>query len=317
MPKVTITRRSALVGAVAAPLAVAASAQFAPALAKGEMKGVDTRPFSRFKLGDIEVTTLLDGSRTVPEPQNIFAMNVGAEEFAKVSAENFLTTEAARFFFTPTLVNTGGTLVLFDTGLGGDNGSLPEALESAGYSTDQIDIVVITHMHPDHIGGMMTGGKPTYPNASYVTGSVEYDFWTGKGADSGPGKMVAAMVKPLAEKFTFIEGGATVAPGITAVEGFGHTPGHMTYMLESGGKQLLLMADLANHYVWSLAYPEWEVKFDMDKAAAAASRKKLLGMVAADRIPLIGYHMPFPALGYVEARGSGFCYVPASYQLQL
>ena len=94
----------------------------------------------------------------------------------------------------------------------------------------------------------------------------------------------------------------------------GHTPGHMAFMLESGGAQMLLMADAANHYVWSLAYPDWEVSFDADKAAAAATRRMLLGMAATDRIPLIGYHMPFPAAGYVEARGEGFHYVPVSYQ---
>ncbi|MEM9970254.1 MAG: MBL fold metallo-hydrolase, partial [Pseudomonadota bacterium] len=98
---------------------------------------------------------------------------------------------------------------------------------------------------------------------------------------------------------------------------FGHTPGHMTYMLDSGGKQVLLMADMANHYVWSLAYPDWEVRFDMDKEAAAATRRRVLGMVAADRIPIIGYHMPFPALGYVDTREDGFRYVPVSYQLML
>jgi len=92
----------------------------------------------------------------------------------------------------------------------------------------------------------------------------------------------------------------------------------MTYMLESNGSQLLIMADLANHYVYSLAYPEWEVKFDMDKAAAAASRKKVLGMLAADKVPLIGYHMPFPGMGYVAPRGEGgFHYVPVSYQLSM
>ena len=91
----------------------------------------------------------------------------------------------------------------------------------------------------------------------------------------------------------------------------------MSYMLESGGKQLVLIADLANHYVWSLAHPDWEVSFDTDKAQAAQSRRKLLDMLAADKTPFIGYHMPFPALGYVETRDQGFHYVPHSYQLML
>ena len=96
---------------------------------------------------------------------------------------------------------------------------------------------------------------------------------------------------------------------------FGHTPGHMGYMLESDGQQLMLVGDLANHYVWSLAHPDWEVRFDMDKAGAAAARRKVLGMLAADGVPFVGYHMPFPGVGYVETRGEGFHYVPHSYQL--
>jgi glyoxylase-like metal-dependent hydrolase (beta-lactamase superfamily II) len=108
-----------------------------------------------------------------------------------------------------------------------------------------------------------------------------------------------------------------VASGITAMSAPGHTPGHTAYMIESGGKSLVIAADFANHYVWSLGYPDWEVKFDMDKAQAAATRRKVLDMLAADKIPFIGYHMPFPAVGYVETRGDGFQYVPASYQLIL
>ena len=111
--------------------------------------------------------------------------------------------------------------------------------------------------------------------------------------------------------------GDEIVPGITAVSTPGHTPGHMAYMIESGGQQLVLGADFANHYVWSLAYPDWEVKFDMDKPAAAATRKKVLGMLAADKIPFVGYHMPWPGTGFVEADGDRFRYVPTSYQLML
>ena len=186
------------------------------------------------------------------------------------------------------------------------------ALADAGYAPEDVTIVVITHMHGDHIGGLMNGDTPTYPNASYVAGQVEFDAWVSRENEG-----FEQNVRPLADKMTFIGDGGSVASGITGMAAFGHTPGHMAYMLESGGEQVLLMDDTANHYVWSLAYPDWEVKFDMDKQAAAATRRNLLGMVAADRIPLIGYHMPFPGLGYVETRGEGFHYVPASYQMML
>jgi glyoxylase-like metal-dependent hydrolase (beta-lactamase superfamily II) len=301
-----LSRRKALLAGAALPLAAAT-----PTLVSAAGHAATSMPTHRdFTLGDFKVTTFLVGSRSVEAPQNIFGMNVDAATFAEVSAANFLSTEAAQFFFTPTVVNTGEQVILFDTGL--NAAGTTKALEAAGYSAADVTHVVITHMHGDHIGGL-TGddGSETFANAAYVTGRVEFDAWATQGNEGFEGK-----VRPLAEKMTFLEPGQDVRGGITAVDAFGHTPGHMGYMLESGGSQLLLMADTANHYVWSVGYPEWEVKFDMDKAAAAATRKKIMDMASADRFPLIGYHMPFPGMGFIETRGeSGYRYVPHSYQL--
>ena len=302
-----LSRRSALLAGAAAPLVALAAA---PARAKADMKGMATPLFSRFKHGDFEVTTLLAGTRPVEEPQTIFGMNVSAEDFAAVSEAAHLPTDVAQFFFTPTVVNTGEELVLFDTGLNAEG--ITAALGAAGYTPDQVDTVVITHMHGDHIGGLNSDAGDTFPNARYLTGTAEHNHWSAAGNEGFDAK-----VKPLNDKMTFLDDGGSVAPGITAIAAFGHTPGHMGYMIESGGKGLVLIADTANHYVWSLAKPDWEVKFDMDKAAAAATRRQMLGMIAADRLPFIGYHMPFPATGFVEADGDGFRYVPSSYQLML
>lgn len=280
------------------------------AQAEAEMKGPDFAKHRRIALGDFEVTTLLAGTASREEPQTIFGMNVSAEEFAAASEEAFLPTDKVQFFFTPTLVNTGSELILFDTGL--NPAGITSAIEAAGYTADQVDKVVITHMHGDHIGGLSGDAGETFANASYIAGSVEHNHWA-----AAENENFEAKVTPLNEKFSFMEGGGSVASGITAVEAFGHTPGHMNYMIESGGKQLLLIADLANHPVWSLAKPDWEVRFDMDKAAAAASRRKILGMLAADRVAMVGYHMPFPAMGYVAAKDDGFEYVPMSYQMML
>lgn len=307
MSRPTLTRRAILGSAAALPLA----AMTGTARAAAPMLGAATTRFNRVTLGDFEVTTLLAATMPRPEPQTIFGLNVSAEEFAQVSAANNIPIDQAQFFFTPTVINTGTELVLFDTGLNPE--AITGALAAAGYTPDQVDVVVITHMHGDHIGGLMgEGGAATFPNARYVTASTEYDHWAAAGNEGFDAKM-----RPLAEKTEMVGDGASVASGITAMSAPGHTPGHTAYMIESGGKSLVIAADFANHYVWSLGYPDWEVKFDMDKAQAAATRRKVLDMLAADKVPFIGYHMPFPAVGYVETRGDGFQYVPASYQLML
>ncbi len=307
---IRLTRRAALTGAAALPLAMSAAR---PALAEAHA-GKPALPHARaFTLGEMSVTTLLDGSLPRDGAKAIFGGGASDEEFAKVSAENFISPDTAQFYFTPSLVEVGGQKILFDTGLG--QGGIAQALAEAGTTPDQIDVVVLTHMHPDHIGGMMTEGAPTFANARYVTGRVEYNFWSKMDAGNRVGDLVAKNVTPLAEKMTFIEDGAEVVPGITALASFGHTPGHLSFHLDSAGKRLVLAADLANHYVWSFAHPEWEVQFDMDKAAATAARRKVLGMLAADRVAMIGYHMPFPATGFVETRGDGFRFVPVGYQM--
>jgi len=305
----SLTRRAALAGAVSLPLAAAGSA----AQASGDIAKVATPLTHSFALGEMPVTTLLDASASREGPKAMFGAAASEDEFAKVSQENFISSTDLQFYFTPTLIKTGGELVLFDTGLG--QGGIARALAAVGVSPQDIDVVVITHMHPDHIGGLMTDGAPTFANARYVMGSLEYNFWSGLEAGNQGGDMVAKLVTPLAEKTTFIDDGATVAPGITALASFGHTPGHMCFMLDSGGRQLLLAADLANHYVWSFARPDWAFSFDADGDMASASRRRVLGMLAADRVPMIGYHMPFPAAGFVAPREQGFRYVPVSYQL--
>ena len=300
-----ISRRQTLLSGAALPLAAAA-----PSLVQAQAATATLPTHRDFTLGDFRVTTLLSGSRRVENPQGIFGMNVDAETFAAVSAENFIPTDAAQFFFTPTVLNTGSEVILFDTG--NDAAGITAALAGAGYTPDQITHVVLTHMHGDHIGGLTDeSGAETFANAAYVTGQVEYDHWA-----AAENEGFNAKVRPLAEKMSFLGDGDAVRGGVTAMAAFGHTPGHMGYMLESGGSQLFLMADTANHYVWSLAYPDWEVRFDMDKAAAAATRRRVMGMAAADRIPLIGYHMPFPGLGFIDTRADDtFHFVPHSYQL--
>lgn len=305
-----LSRRQALMAAAALPLAPALMT--GPALARAEMQGKSMTLFNRFALGRFEVTTLLAGTRTSDKPQETFGTNASPEEFAAAAAAAFLPADRTQNFFPPTLVNTGAELVLFDTGLSAEGTGA--ALAAAGISPDQVDVVVLTHMHGDHIGGLMgaDGTTPTFPNARYVTGALEHNHWSAAGNEG-----FDKTVKPLNDRITLLDDGGGVVSGITAMLAAGHTPGHMIYQVESDGQRLAITADTANHYVFSLQFPDWEVRFDADKSAAAATRKVVFGMIAADRIPFIGYHMPFPGVGYVEPKDAGFRFVPMSYQMML
>jgi glyoxylase-like metal-dependent hydrolase (beta-lactamase superfamily II) len=300
-----MTRRAMLGATAALPIGAAL-----PAWAKAPMLGASQPLHRRFVLGDFEVTMLLAGSVARDNPQGMFGINASEEDFAVASAEANIPNDKAQFFFTPVVVNTGNELVLFDTGLNPEG--ITAALDAAGYSNDQVDKVVITHMHGDHIGGLMGEGGATFENATYATASREFDHWS-KAKNDG----FDAKVFPLAEKMDMIEDGANMFSGHTAMAAYGHTPGHMAHMIESGGKQLVIAADFANHYVWSLARPDWHFSFDIDKEEAAKTRRRLLDMFASDKLAFAGYHMPWPGVGYVEAKDGAYRYVPSSYQLLL
>ncbi len=310
-----ISRRQGLImgaGALAAPALMSGTAT-----AKAPMMGTARPDHMRFKLGNFEVTTIFDGLLQLGGPHPIFGQDQFADDVADLMAAHNLPSDKMEIGFTITLVNTGSELILFDTGNDGTSrptaGKLRTNMAKAGYKPEDVDIIVLTHFHGDHIGGMMVDGKPAFPNARYVTMAKEYDHWVGKEHE-----LTLKNVKPFAEKMTFINDTGDVVTGVTAVPANGHTPGHSCYHIESEGQRVLVTADTANHFIASLERPDWHVRFDMDKEAAAATRKKIFGMVAADGIPFIGYHMPYPGIGYVTENGmGGFTYAPASYQLFL
>ncbi|MEO1331488.1 MAG: MBL fold metallo-hydrolase [Pseudomonadota bacterium] len=324
MTKLTLSRRAALLGAAGLP-AAALLGRAAPAAAEAPMMGVARPSHYRFKVGSFEVTTILDGAIQRENPHGIFGIDRPRNELEALLAQNFLPTGALENGYTPVVVNTGRQVILFDSGNGArrrpERGNLTALLAETGIPAEAVDVVVLTHFHGDHIGGLMEDGAPSFPNARYVTSAVEFDFWRQPDSPNqriaGGSKLAAEMVAPLAPKTTFIKPGEDVVTGVTAVDAAGHSPGHMAYHIESDGRRLMILADACNHYVASLQRPDWHVVFDMDKEAAAATRKRLLGMIAADRVPFAGYHMPFPAVGYVEQTGSSFRYVPVGYQLNL
>ena len=297
------------------------------------MQGEKQPAIYRFKFGDFEIVNIMD-SKVVREGLHpSFGGERPVEEMQALARANRIDPQRYEHPFIPTLVNTGKELVLFDTGNGAlrrereqlrarlPDGRLVERLGEAGYKPADVDVVVITHGHPDHIGGLTEGGKPMFPNARYVFGAAEFDFWKRgenvREARKFNRELFVDIAVPLAERARFVKPGDEVAPGIRAVDAAGHAPGLMAYHVESGRKRLLIWADTAIHYVVAVQRPEWHIDVDDDKDKAVATRTRILDMVASDGLFVAGFHMPFPGLGLVEKSAGGYRWVPVGYQLNL
>ena len=300
-----------------------------PAAMKGELQPA----IYRFRLGSFEVATIMD-SKVVREGLHpAFGGERPASEVQALCRANRIDANRYEHPFIPTLVNTGRELILFDTGNGAlrreheqlrarlPDGRLVERLGEAGYRADDVDLVVITHGHPDHIGGLTEGGKPVFANARYVFGATEFDFWKRgenvREARKFNRELFVKIALPLADRATFVKPGDEIAPGIRAVDAAGHAPGLMAYHVESQGKRLLIWADTCNHYVIAVQRPDWHLDVDDDKEKAVATRKRILEMTASEDVFVAGFHMPFPGLGSIERSGNSYRWVPVGYQLNL
>lgn len=300
-----------------------------PASMQGEMQP----SIFRFKLGDFEVATIMDSKviRTGLTPS--FGGEAAAAEVKALAAVNRIDADRYEHPFTPTLVNTGKELVLFDSGNGSLSaeyeqlkgrlppGNLVARLAQAGYKPEDVDVIIITHGHPDHIGGLTKGGQPVFPRARYVFGAVDFDFWK-KGENVREARkfnreLYVKICLPVADRATFIKPGDEVVSGIRAVEAYGHSPGLLAFHIESEGKRLLNWADTCNHYVVAIQRPDLHLDVDDEKDKAVATRKRILDMVASERLMVAGFHMPFPGLGWIEKTGGAYRWVPHSYQLNL
>ncbi|WP_435164310.1 MBL fold metallo-hydrolase [Falsirhodobacter sp. 1013] len=306
----TITRRTALTTGAALPLAAFVPTHLA-AQASTPQEAPAMPLHHSFTFGSMRITVLLAGQAPSDNPHGTFGLNASEEEFVALSQENFIPSDRAMGNFCPVVVESGNGVILFDTGLNPDG--LKAALASAGMGVETIRTVVLTHMHGDHIGGLSADGMLTFPDVDLVAGRIEMEHWSQAGNETFEAKL-----RPFVSDFRLLEDGDEVVPGVKAMLAPGHTPGHMTFLLtEDGGQRLLLTADTTNHYVWSLARPDWEVRFDMDKPTAINTRQKVLSMLAEERIPFIGYHMPFPAVGFVAKTEAGYRFMPETYQFEL
>jgi len=279
--------------------------------------------YYRVMLGDFEVTALSDG--TVALPVDKLLTNTTPGQVDKALKRDFLKAPLDTSV-NGYLINTGSKLVLVDTGaaslFGPTLGSLLANLKAAGYQPEQVDEIYITHMHADHVGGLMAGDKPAFPNAVVRADKHDADFWlSAANLEKASGEMkgffqgAQASLNPYvaAGRFKPFDGDTELMPGIKAVAAPGHTPGHSTYLVESQGQKLALWGDLMHVAAVQFANPSVTIQFDTDSKTAAVQRKRAYAEAAKQGYLIGSAHLSFPGLGHLRAEGKGYAFVPVNY----
>ncbi len=310
--------RTVLATAVATTLLWSSAAHAEAPMVKTAAPG-----FFRMMLGDFEVTALSDG--TVALPVDKILTNTTPGKVDQALAKSFLKAPLETSV-NGYLINTGSKLVLVDTGAAGlfgpTLGNLVANLKAAGYQPEQVDAVVITHMHADHVGGLMAGDKLTFPNATVHADKHDADFWLSQAnMDKAPkeakgffqGAMASLNPYIAAGKFKPFDGNTELVPGIKAQAARGHTPGHSTYAVESKGQKLVLWGDLMHVAAVQFANPSVTIQFDTDSKAAAVQRKKAYAEAAKQGYWVAAAHLSFPGIGHLRSDGKGYTFVPVNY----
>jgi glyoxylase-like metal-dependent hydrolase (beta-lactamase superfamily II) len=327
-----LSRRGVLTGAVAAAAtALTPLDGRSPARAAAPPAGKQAPGWYRYKVGSIEITVVTDGARTFPLPDN-FVKNASKDQVNAAFATIYQEKDKVTAPFTPVVVNTGSKLIVIDTGNGpnqyeqskGAVGQFHTNLAAAGVDRNTVDTVILSHFHGDHINGLLTAdGKPAFANAELMVPATEWKYWSDDGNMSkaaagspleGNFKNVRRVFGALGNKVTQYDAGKEIAPGITSVATYGHTPGHTSHVIASGSSKVLVQADVtAAIGLLFVRQPTWHAVFDMDGGMAEETRRKTYDMAAADRMLIQGFHFPFPALGYIEKDGAGYRMVPAPW----
>lgn len=296
----------------------AAAAHAAAPMAKTSAPG-----YYRMMLGDFEVTALSDGTHAMDVNQLLDQSQAQTIQQALKAADQPAVYE---WSFNGFLVNTGSKLVLIDTGagsaMGSDLGKLAARIKAAGYAPEQVDEIYITHMHPDHVGGLAADGKPVFPKAIVRAGKADADYWLSQAKrDKAPAearelfdtaqKALAPYVK--SGHFKPIAADGELVPGIRATNLGGHTPGHTGYVVESKGQKLLAWGDTLHVQTVQFAHPEVVIKFDTDNGSAEKVRERVLADAAKNGYLIAGAHLSFPGIGHVAADGAGYRWLPVSY----
>jgi len=296
-------------------LCLAGSAMAAAPMAKTPAPG-----WSRLMLGQFEITPLSDGTVDLPVDQ-LLAQDAKKTKAALSAAHLKSPLETSDNAF---LINTGSKLVLIDSGAGSffgpTLGKLVANLKAAGYQPEQVDEIYITHFHGDHVGGLVNNSAAVFPNATVRASKAEADYWLSqanmdKAKDKQGFQGAQAALGPYvkAGRFQPFEGSAELVPGIRANPTGAHTPGHTTYLVESGGRKLMLIGDLIHVAAVQMESPGVTIQFDSDQKAAAAVRRKVFDAAARDGSMIGGAHLQFPGIGYLRNEGKGYRYIPVNY----
>ena len=314
----TALRFSAFGALLAASLAFSPPGHAEAPMAKSQAPG-----WYRMKLGQFEVTALSDGSVAMPVDKLLTGIKPATIEQLLARAYLKAPVETSVNGY---LVNTGSKLVLIDAGAAGlfgpTLGKLLVNLKASGYQPEQVDEVYITHMHPDHVGGLVEGGKPAFPNAVVRADTREGGFWLDKAKlDAAPaaakggfeGAMASLNPYVAAGKFKAFDGETELVPGIRALPAYGHTPGHTLFVVESEGHKLVVWGDLMHVAAVQFAMPSATMQFDSDSKAAAPQRAKNYADAAQKGYYVAVAHISFPGIGKLRADGKGYQWVPANY----
>jgi glyoxylase-like metal-dependent hydrolase (beta-lactamase superfamily II) len=320
----SLSRRTLLAGTAAAAAAAAIGVPSKPTRAAAPLSGKQAPGFYRYKVGSYEITAINDGWWLLDLNAN-FVPNAQLADVQKAFAEANVPPNKYAIPFTSLVVNTGSKLVLLDTGTGGRHvpttGTWSDNFAAAGFKPDQVDIIAISHFHPDHINGIWTkDDKIAFPNAEIMVPAPEFAHWMDDGrmnqapqAAQATWKNTRRVMTPIAGKVTRFDPGKEIAPGVTSIAAYGHTPGHTAFAIASGNQSLLAISDSTNHPALFVRNPDWQFMFDTDRAMAVENRKRLLDRAAADKMQVAGFHWPFPATGFVVKEGSGYRLHPVAW----
>ena len=313
-----MSRRTLLAGSAAALVS-------GPALATAPKATAQGPGAYRYKLGDYQITALYDGTWFL-KLDDKFIRNASDTDVNKALAAAFLPPNVLPISFTVLLVNTGNKLVMIDAGTGGQvadtAGFMMTTLAAIGIAPAAIDTIVISHFHPDHIDGLKTkDGDKVFPNAEILVPEPEWTYWMDDGEMSkAPDRIRTYFLNArrifgdMAKDVRRFKPGAEVAPGITSIPAFGHTPGHTAFAIASGKQSMLAMSDTVRDPYLFARYPDWQPLFDMDGPLAVKTRRQMLDRAAADRMLVEAYHFPFPATGHIARSGKGYELVPEKWR---